>query len=186
MDKNTMIIITGPSGVGKTVLCDRIKNKLNITCVERDSIKEILFDVLGYSDREWSMKLGQATYEILFSLVERLLQGNNTFVIESNFNPKSLSNFIAKLREKYQFKVYIINCIAEERILFERYKKRIETGERHPGHGGENVSFEEYRKFIVNGDIEGLLPEDIEIKLDMTEFSNINYDSTIEDIKKYV
>lgn len=186
MNKNTMIIITGPPGVGKTALCNRIKNELNITCIERDSIKEILFDVLGYSSREWSMKLGEATYEILNSLIERLLQGNNTFVVESNFNPKSLSNLIARLREKYEFKVYIINCSGDERVLFERYRKRIETGERHPGHGGECVSFQEYRKFIIHGDVEGFLTEDIEIKLDMTEFSNIDYTGIIEDIKGVV
>jgi len=57
MPKPLLIIISGPPGTGKTTLGKRMANELHLPFVNKDSIKELLFDHLGWHDRAWSRKL---------------------------------------------------------------------------------------------------------------------------------
>ena len=80
-----LIIVSGAPGTGKTTLGRRIAGSLGIPYIGKDLIKESLFDSLGTRDREWSMRLGVASIELLFKLIESHLMLGQSLVAESNF-----------------------------------------------------------------------------------------------------
>jgi dephospho-CoA kinase len=71
---NLMIIITGASATGKTALSKVLANKLKLPVINKDGIKELLFDNMGTKDEEWAMRLGVTSFELTYLFTEKLCQ----------------------------------------------------------------------------------------------------------------
>ena len=189
MKDRFIIMIYGPSGAGKTTMGREISTRLDIPFIGRDAIKEILFDDLGWSDREWCYKLGRASYSLLYFFTEKLLSTGRTFIIESNFIKENIKDMC----KKYNYKLILIKCYADKEILFERAIKRDESGERHPGHIYP-TNYSEYKNMLIENYDESIYDPIEEpyiteanwniIKVDTTSFSNEIYDSIISRIVK--
>lgn len=189
MKDRFIIVIYGPCGAGKTTMGRKISTRLDIPLISRDDIKELLFDDLGWSDREWCYKLGRASYSLFYFFMEKLLSTGRIFIIESNFINENLKDMC----EKYNYKLILIKCYADKEILFERAIKRDKSGERHPGHIYP-TNYSEYKNMLIENYDESIYDpiEDsyiIEanwniIKVDTTSFSNNIYDSIIDTIIK--
>lgn len=123
MPKNLLIIITGLPGTGKTTLAKKLAKKFNLPLLCRDEIKEMLFDNLGWKDREWSKKIGKSSYAIFYFFIKFLLKINASFIIETNFDPKFANIKFNELTKKYNFSSLQIRCTTDKKILFERFKK---------------------------------------------------------------
>ncbi len=176
-----MIIVTGMPGSGKTTLSKRLSDFLNVPVVNRDEMKEILFDDLGMSDRTWSKKLGHTSYNLLYFVIEKLLSTKNTFIIESNFHSQSLAEWIQSYKEKYNFTPILIHCYADLEVLYNRVLERDKSDDRHRGHVGIWGNLEDFKtNFLSNNDIadiEGKL-----IKVDTTNFDKVNYVEIFNDV----
>ena len=61
MNPPLLIIISGPPCSGKTALGGWLARELGLPLLHRDGFKEALFDSLGWSDLEWSQRLGGAS-----------------------------------------------------------------------------------------------------------------------------
>lgn len=129
-----VLIVSGPPATGKTTLARQLASDLRLPLFSKDNIKEVLFDTLGWSDREWSRKLGRATMELLYLIVETELAAGSSFLVESNFKPELANNRFARLREKYPFNAIQVQCRTDGAVLVERFRRRAESGERHAGH----------------------------------------------------
>jgi len=122
--RGTLIVVTGAPGAGKTTLARALAAELRIAMLAKDDVKEALFDALGVGDRDWSRKLGAATYEVLFALAGCLLESGVDCMLESNFSrPEPLRLLPAR-------RVVQLFCTAPPDVVLERYARR----ERHPGH----------------------------------------------------
>lgn len=134
MSQALLIIVSGPPAAGKTTLARRLARELALPLFVRDDIKEHLFDTLGWSDREWSKKLGLASWTILHHLIAEMLQAKQSLVVESNFrNEFDRDRFLA-LKARYACQTLQVLCQAGERVLLERFTRRAGSPERHPGH----------------------------------------------------
>ena len=60
------------------------------------------------------------------------------------------------------------------KVLFERFKKRSESGERHPGHVDHN-NYTEFEEQLLSGQSERLDIESEIIEIDTTDFSNASF-----------
>lgn len=178
----TMILVSGLSCTGKSTLAEKISEKFSLPYFSKDMFKELLFDRLGYSDRTWSKKLGGASYGIIYKITENLLKTGQSFILESNFKPEIDRQIIADLQKKYSFKIVEILCFAEGKVLFERFKKRAESGLRHPGHV-DHLCYPEQEKVLMVGKAEPIGLGEI-IEVDTTEIEKVNYREILERVKK--
>ena len=180
-----LIIVTGMPASGKTTLARGISKELSLPLIEKDSIKEKLFDSLGWSDREWSKKVSFATYDLMYYFMEQLLANNQSLVVESNFKPEFANKEIQKLSELYNFKVTQIVCSADRKVLYDRFLRRARSGNRHPGHvDAQNA--EEWRDYFFNQEnkVEALGIDSVVINIDNTHFKPDTVMSVVAQIKK--
>src|SRR5690242_4883591 len=129
-----LVIISGPPCSGKTRLGSWLALELELPLFHRDGYKELLFDSLGWADLEWSQRLGGASYTLLYHAAATLLQAKRSLIIESNFDPQFDLQRLRDLANRHPFMPLQIRCMAEGAVLFERFKQRVASGERHPGH----------------------------------------------------
>jgi len=175
--KTTFILISGFSCTGKTTLAKKISQRYLLPLMSRDDIKESLYDSLGYSDREWSKKLGTASYDLLYLFIERLLANKQSLIAESNFKSGTDTTKLLNLKNKYQFHLIQIHCYTSVAIALARFKDRSRSGERHPGHVDDSI----YEEMETNWKRGGYEIEDIcdrTIRLNTTDFNSIDYEQT--------
>ena len=67
--KPLLIIISGPPCAGKTTLAKLLGERFALPVMGKDTLKELLFDTLGWQDRERSRAFGRASNELLFQFV---------------------------------------------------------------------------------------------------------------------
>jgi len=129
-----LIIITGQVASGKTTLSQRLAGDLKLPLLNRDTFKEHIYDTVGWSDRAWSQKVGQASYRILYYTLAALLGTRHPCIVESNFQTQYDSPVIQRLCEDYGYTPFQICCITSPAVMFQRFQARVHSGQRHPGH----------------------------------------------------
>lgn len=137
-----VVLVSGPPGAGKTTLARGLAPKLGLPLITKDDIKESLGESLGLGDLTWSRALGAATWELLFLLYEKLLEGGASFVTESNFSRDPHTRRFGELAMRYPFVAVEVYCFASVHTLAARFRGRQERGERHPIHHGAGFEAE--------------------------------------------
>jgi predicted kinase len=181
MNKRVLIIVAGPPCTGKTTLAKKIAAKFKLLLLYKDGIKEPLMDSLGAENREKSRKIGIATYKVLYVLFESAMRTGNSLVIESNFYAEYDSDKLSSLIRKYGYAAVQIQCRSEGKVLFERYMKRANSGDRHPGHF--DMQYQNIESALAKGYTEPLKVDGQLIDLDTTDFEKIDYDKLYKAIE---
>lgn len=171
------IIITGHPCTGKTTLARRLSHDLRLPWVGRDTIKELLFESLGWSDRAWSRCLGRASYPLLYFAAGLLLSAGQSAIIESNFQAELAEPDLRRLQQTSGCRLLVIHCQAEPAVILERFRLRWQDGRRHPGHI-DDVSIAELAERVAAPE-RRLALGDSTITLDTTEPAAIDVSSLI-------
>jgi len=169
-----VIIVAGLPCTGKTTLGRLIAQHLGFPFVHKDGIKEILFEQLGWSDREWSRQFGRASSELLYYLLEAQLVAGCSLVVESNFDPTFATPRFQALQARYDFIPIQVQCKAKGEVLFRRFQTRSESGERHPGHV-DQLNYAEFKTALLAGSSEPLPIGGQIFEIDTTDFQAIDY-----------
>lgn len=132
----TVVAVTGLPCTGKSTLAARLQRELVWPLLAKDAIKETLFDTLGWSDRAWSRRVSDASYELLFALLKQTVQARTNVIIEANFRAEHAARF-GELPGS--LRLVQILCVADGELLQQRFMARARDGTRHPGHVDEQA-----------------------------------------------
>lgn len=179
--KPILILISGFSCTGKTTLAKKIAQRYSLPLIGRDDIKESLYNSLGYSDREWSKKLGATSYDLLYLFIEQLLANKQSLLVESNFKSETDTTKLLNLQSKYRFSLLQIHCYTSEAIALQRFKNRAISGERHPGHV-DHLIYDEMAENLKKGSYDLDVGNDT-LKIDTTNFNLIDYEKIFTTIE---
>ena len=152
----------------------RLARDLGLPFLGKDDIKEALFDILGWGDREWSRKLGHASIEVLFRILEVQLAANVSLLAETAFIPEYHTERFTELLRRYDFSVLQVYCTCEPSVLFERFRGRVESGERHPGHVDHLTDLSQLEQALQEGRYDPLDVGGALVKVDTSDFAKID------------
>jgi predicted kinase len=171
--KPFVLIVTGPPCSGKSTLAAVLGAQLGVPLIEKDVIKEALFDSVGSSEgrnsRAWSRSLSTASFAALFRLASRIVGQGASLIVEGNFRPEHAGDFEA-LRAASDVTLVQICCGGDGCVLLERFEARARLGLRHPGHL-DRQTIDELRDALLEG-------RSAPLRIDGACFS---YDSTSSD-----
>lgn len=92
-----LVVVHGAPGAGKSTLARALAQHLHLPVLDRDDFKDVMFDALGYSGRDWSVRVGSASWEMLGLCIDRLIRRGISMIAESNFRPGD--PLVLRLRE---------------------------------------------------------------------------------------
>jgi hypothetical protein len=145
----------------------------------RDSLKEVLMDVVGAPDRARSSELGRASFALLYDIVGRLLDASVGAVIESNFQRGRSEPELEPLVSRAD--AVLLHCETSRAEIERRYVARHAGGERHPGHH----DLDALPELLVNLDLGVFEPVQLQIPTLRIDTTN-GYRPTEGEIKDFL
>lgn len=184
--KPIFIVIGGPPATGKTKLAERIQAHTGFRHISKDQLKEHLFDVLEYRDREWSRELGSLTFPLFVGIVEMYLSRGESVVVDNPFVYKDDWIWFESLVERFDANILQIHLTANPVVLRERFIQRAGST-RHPGHNDalDQVMSEFEKKWFNKTFIPVPCPGKTKI-VDTTDFSCVDHDEILDWINKCI
>ena len=129
-----LIVVTGLPCSGKSMLAAELRERSGWPLLAKDAFKETLFATLGIRDRDWSRRLSQASYALMFRMADELLGRGQSLILEGNFRAADHDDTFARLLAQRPVETVQILCSAEPAVLRQRLQERASRGQRHPGH----------------------------------------------------
>ncbi len=170
-----LVLVNGFPGTGKTTVARKLAQHFGVALLSKDTFKELIFDTLGWSDKEWSLKVSAASHRIIDYVIDEDLRVGHSLIIEANFKPPTDSERFRRFQDAHQARLVQVLCWAQGDVLFDRYWTR-HVSDRHPGHV-EAATREEQRRGLAAGKCEPLSIRGTTIELDTTDFDRIDYAS---------
>ena len=128
------LIVTGPPAAGKTTLGRQITQDLRIPLFEKDVLKDVLYQTLGFGDKDWSGRIGVSAISLLFVTANQMLQKGASVVTESNFYRQFDSQRAAEVANNVSARIVQVHCSAPPEVLVERNASRLDPDKLRPGH----------------------------------------------------
>jgi predicted kinase len=168
-----LVLVNGFPGTGKTTVASRLSRHFRLPLLSKDVFKEVMFDALGWSDTEWSLKVSAAAHRIMDYVIDEELKIGHSLIVEANFKPAVDSARFRGFQDAYDAQLIQVLCWAEGDVLFDRYWARHVT-DRHPGHV-ETATRDEQRRGLAPGKCEPLSVSGQTIEVDTTDFTRVDY-----------
>lgn len=195
------ILVTGIPATGKSTMAKAMSERMKLPVISKDTIKELLFDNVGFQSRAEKVKLGIASMEIMYYVAGQLMETEQPFILENNFEYSS-EHGIKNLLEKYQYSSLTITLTGDYKVIYQRFLKRENSPDRHRGHivndcypekeenspntlKTKTISYENFVCGIDKRGFDAFCVGGRQIKVDTTDFSKINMEELISQIETW-
>lgn len=192
------ILVTGIPAAGKSTMAEGLSERLKLPVISKDTIKELLFDNVGFQSRAEKVKLGIASMEIMYYVAGQLMRVGQPFILENNFEYSSEQG-IKNLLEKYQYSALTITLTGDYKVIYQRFLERESSPDRHRGHvvndcypekqennsetiKSKTISYENFVHGIEKRGFDAFCADGRQIKVDTTDFSKINMEELFSQI----
>ena len=128
-----LLLIMGDLATGKSTFANILSKRYDTNVFFKDSIKEVLGDTIGFSNREENKKLSSATMELMFFIFSEFGKLNKNLILESNFHTAELER-LQKIAFENDYEVLTLVLRGDVEILYKRYLNRMQNENRHPVH----------------------------------------------------
>ena len=128
-----LLLLTGDIAAGKSTFSKILSERYNITVFQKDTIKEILGDYIGFHNREENKVLSNTTIEIMCHIFSRIALTGNDAILEANFHESELEK-LHSIAGENQYDVLTIVLQGDAEVLYHRYLHRMNEENRHPVH----------------------------------------------------
>lgn len=192
------ILITGIPASGKSKMADFLADRLKIPVIAKDSIKEIMFDDIGFHSREEKVKLGNASMNIMYYVAEQLMKCQQPFILENNFENISRDGLLALL-ERYCYTAVTVTLTGDYPIIYQRFTERNKSPERHRGHVvndcypeketgrvAAGLSYEDFVWGITHRGMDAFCANGPQIIVDTTDFEKVDKEGLLQRISELI
>ena len=190
-----LIILAGMPATGKSTVAASLSKAFGYPILEKDNIKEGLFDTLGFENYAQKRKLDHAANEALLRVLNAMLKADNSLIVDNNFDTASAEK-LCTLIDTYHPTCVTIFLNGDPQTLYERYVERDNLHKRHRGHAlqehyppheGDDLEYsmtrEEFdEKFFKRGMAQFSCPGE-RIDLDMTDFAKVSLDDLVAQVR---
>lgn len=163
-----VLLISGMPGAGKSTLARRLASQARLPVLDRDDFKDVMFETLGWSDVDWSRRVGAASFHMTFLMMRRLLAGQTSFIAETNFGARELPS-LEPIRTSFPSRWIEVFVVADAAVCAERMAARRRSGDRHAGHNPGGDSASDYLPLLVARDWQPVGLADVTFKVDTTD-----------------
>lgn len=175
-----------------------IAEKWNLPVISKDSIKEFLYDTIGFQSRAEKVNLGIASMEIMYYVAGQLMKAGQPFILENNFEHASEEG-IRNLLGKYEYVALTITLTGDYKVIYQRFLERDVSPVRHRGHVVNDcypekrvlsseeiraaaISYEDYVHAAEHRGFDDFCVDGEQMKVDVTDFSKINMETLFSQI----
>ena len=128
-----LIILAGMPASGKTTFVKKLSKALSYPVLEKDAIKEELFDVIGFRNYSQKRLMDTAATAVLLRCADALLESGQSLIMVNNFR-KDAEMQVEALLKKHSCPCLFIFFGGDGDVFYQRYVERDNRGERHLGH----------------------------------------------------
>ena len=164
-----LLIITGDIAAGKTTFSHILSNRYGVASLQKDDLKEILSDRIGFRDREENRRLSDAAVLVMIHVFGALAGADGDLILEANFRGGELEQLHETAREA-GYRVLSLVLRVDDGVLYERYLNRMTNEGRSPAHLSASLEiWENFVRYIAEGRREPV-PGDT-LPIDASDFS---------------
>ncbi len=127
------ILVAGFPATGKSTLAKALSKELGFPMFSKDSVKERLYDTVGFRSREEKVALGEGSLDILYYCAGQVLALGQSVILENNFENASKPGLLALLGQ-YPCTVVTVQLTGDLQAVYQRFLRRDQSPRRHRGH----------------------------------------------------
>lgn len=128
-----IIVLAGMPASGKSTVARALSKAFNLPILEKDALKEAIFDTMGFSNYAEKRKTDHAANAVLLGCAKALLENGQSMILDNNFDTISAKN-LDQLVRSYDCKCVIVFFGGDNDAFFHRYVERDRKKLRHLGH----------------------------------------------------
>ena len=131
--KPNLIIIAGMPASGKSTVAGELSKIFAYPILEKDALKEELFDTIGFTCYAEKRRLDPATASVLLRCADSLLESGLSLILVNNFRT-DMQDAVQAMIDKHDCNTVMVFFGGDGDVFYRRYVDRDLKQVRHAGH----------------------------------------------------
>lgn len=131
--KPEVIIIAGMPASGKSTAALKLGRIFGYPILEKDALKEALFDTIGFECYAEKRRLDTAAAAVLLKAADSMLQSGTSLILVNNFRT-DMQEAVQKMLDDHNCSCVTVFFAGDADVFYKRYVERDLAHARHLGH----------------------------------------------------